>query len=518
MDDEEDRAEVSALEATRGRLAGCPGLSQSERDKLTGIARDMPFVADVSRADLLLYACHTDREAVLVAQSRPRSIMPVRADDLIGYRVGPEDEPTVFRALRWRRRMTGSRRLIDGGAPVTQRVWVVRGDGGRVIAALDVEANLIAYVRQRSRSRVFQRAVDLLQVMLLLGELRAAAELSAFREHDGVLVADRQRVIRYASGIATEHYRKLGYMDSLTGRHLSTLDTGDQVMFTEVTRDLRCYEREFAEQPYLRGERARIWIRQAVPLVAYAWGQPRWQPLGWLRRRLVGVLFTIHDATEERHKERELKVKSAMIQEVHHRVKNNLQTVAALLRMQIRRSDNEEANQILRDSVGRIFSMAVVHEYLSRSEGQAINLREVTQRIIQQIRQGTLNPDKNIHIQLESGHNLYLPARQATACALVINELLQNAVEHGYEQRNVGTVSLRLDDEGDQVCITISDDGGGLPPGFEIEQNSSLGLQIVRTLVQDDLRGQFEIRDASGVQATVRFSKKELEGEPHWNV
>ena len=100
MDDDEGRAEVSAFEATRDRLARCPELSQSERDKLTGIARDMPFVADLSRADLLLFACHTDREAVLVAQARPRSIMPVRADDLIGYRVGPEDEPTVFRALR----------------------------------------------------------------------------------------------------------------------------------------------------------------------------------------------------------------------------------------------------------------------------------------------------------------------------------------------------------------------------------------------------------------------------------
>jgi len=517
MNDDEGCAKVSVFEETRNRLARCPGLSESERDKLAGIARDMPFVSDISRADLLLYACHTDREAVLIAQARPRSIVPVRGDDLIGYRVGPEDEPTVFRALRWRRRMTGSRRLIDGGAPVTQRVWVVHGDGGRTIAALDVEANLIAYVRQRSRSRVFQRAVDLLQAMLLVGELRAADELSAFREHDGVLIADKQRVIRYASGIATEHYRKLGYMDSLTGRHLSTLDTGDQLMFAEVARDLRCYQREFVEQPYLHAERARIWIRQAIPLIGYGWGQPFWQPVRGLKRGHVGVLFAIHDATEERHKERELKVKSAMIQEVHHRVKNNLQTVAALLRMQIRRSDNEEANQILRDSVSRIFSMAVVHEYLSRSEGQAINLREVTQRIIQQIRQGTVSPEKTIHIVLESGHNLYLPARQATACALVINELLQNAVDHGYETRNLGTVSLRLDDEGDQVSITISDDGAGLPPGFEIEQSSSLGLQIVKTLVEEDLRGQFEIRDTGGVQAAVRFSKKEWEGEAHWN-
>jgi two-component sensor histidine kinase len=119
---------------------------------------------------------------------------------------------------------------------------------------------------------------------------------------------------------------------------------------------------------------------------------------------------------------------------------------------------------------------------------------------------------------LESGHNLYLPARQATACALVINELLQNAVEHGYETSTLGNISLRLDDEGDQVSITISDDGAGLPPGFEIAQSSNLGLQIVKTLVEDDLHGQFDIRDTGGVQATVRFPKKEWEGEAHWTV
>jgi len=354
--------------------------------------------------------------------------------------------------------------------------------------------------------------------MLLRGEFNASDSLSPFGERDGILVADSRRVIRYASGVATEHYRRLGYLDSLTGRHLSSLDTGDQAMFRDVIRDLRCHEREFFEHAYLQQDRKRIWIRKAVPLIAHQWGEPWWQPWQWFHRQPVGVLFTIHDATEERRKERELKVKSAMIQEVHHRVKNNLQTVAAMLRMQIRRSSNEEVRQILKDSVSRIFSMAVVHEYLSREEGQAINIREVTQRIIQDTKQGVLSPDKRIRIVLESGHSLHLPARQATACALVINELLQNAVEHGYEERSAGTISITLEDEGDQICVSISDDGEGLPPDFVVEQTTSLGLQIVQTLVHDDLRGSFEMRSAGGVQATIRFSKKVLEGEEHWNV
>jgi two-component sensor histidine kinase len=510
--------EETTRETTESWLARLSNLSELDRERLVRIAGDMPFVADISRSDLLLYVRRSENEAVLVTHARPHSIMSVHPASMLGHRVGAAEEPTVFRAMRWRSRVTGSRRLIDGGAPVIQKVWVIRGDGGRVIAALNVEANLIAYVRQRSRSKVFQKAVELLQQMLILGELGGAGELSPFREHDGILVVDDKHVIRYASGIATEHYRKLGYMDGLHGRHLSTLDTGDQRMFADVLRDQGCHEQEFIEYPYGRNENRRIWIRKAVPLIAYRWGKSVFRPWEWLKRRPVGVLFAVHDATEERLKERELKIKSAMIQEVHHRVKNNLQTVAAMLRMQIRRSNNEEVKLVLRDSISRIFSMAVVHEYLSRAEGHAINMREVAQRIIQQTKQGILSPDKQIHMLIESGNNLYLPARQATACALVINELVQNSVEHGYGARSVGTITIRLEDEGDHVRISIADDGEGLPPDFEMGRTDSLGLQIVQTLVQDDLRGVFEIKSADGVQAVVRFSKKILEGEEHWNV
>jgi two-component sensor histidine kinase len=478
----------------------------------------MPLVADISRSDLLLYARRPSGEIVLIAQARPHSIMPVRAEGLDGQPVSLEDDAAVIRALRWGQRVRGSRRLIDGGAPVLQEVRALRGESGKVIAALNVEANLIAYVRQRSRSKVFQRAVRTLQTMLLLDELQGVEDLSPFREHDGVLVVDDQRVTRYASGIATDHYRKLGYLDSLVGLHLSTLNTGDQIMYRKVFQDLRCHEQEFVEQPLLRGASERVWVRKAIPLISQAWGRPWWKPWAWFQRRARGVLFTIHDATEERDQERELKIKSAMIQEVHHRVKNNLQTVAAVLRMQIRRSDRPDVKQILGDSVNRILSIAVVHEYLSREEGQAINICEVTQRIIQQTREGILSPDKNIHIVLERGNSLYLPARQATACALVINELLQNAVEHGYETRSVGTISIALVDEGDQVQIAIRDDGAGLPPEFDIGQTTSLGLQIVQTLVQDDLQGSLQIKSHRGVQAIVRFKKSISEGEMNWTA
>jgi two-component sensor histidine kinase len=504
------------LHETQDRLTNFDGISAQDREKLAGIVLDMPIVADISRSDLVLYARRDAETAVVVGQARPHSIMPVYSDDLLGYRVDSESGSVVFRALRWGRRFRGSQRLIAGGAPVIQEVWPVRGSEGKIIAGLSIEANLIAYVRQKSRSKVFQRAVRVLQRMLLAGELKNVEALSPFGERDGILVVDYRRIARYASGIATDHYRKLGYLDTLVDRPLSALDASANEMYRDAFHDLSCHEAEFSERPHFPGAPERIWIRKAIPLVAFPWREFWWQPWKWLRRRPVGVLFTIHDATEERRKERERKIQSAMIQEVHHRVKNNLQTVAAVLRMQIRRSEDERVRQVLRDSVGRILSMAVVHEYLSREEGQAINVREVTQRVIQQTKQGGMSPDKQIRIEMTTGHNLYLPARQATACALVINELLQNSLEHAYKTQSVGTISVDLLDQGDQVRIVVADDGQGLPTDFDLDQTTSLGLQIVQTLVQDDLRGVFEIESDNGTEAIVQFSKSILEGEEHW--
>jgi two-component sensor histidine kinase len=157
--------------------------------------------------------------------------------------------------------------------------------------------------------------------------------------------------------------------------------------------------------------------------------------------------------------------------------------------------------------------MAVVHEYLSRADRQAINIREVAQRIIQETKRGVLSDEKQIHVVLESQNNLYLPARQATACALVMNELIQNAIEHGYVERESGRIAVRLEDRGDEIIIAVVDDGVGLPPDFDLTQTQSLGLTIVQTLATSDLKGSFVIEGEHGTTATVRFSKQVWEGE-----
>ena len=485
----------------------CDSLNPEDIAFLQRISKQMPIVSDISRADVLIYCLKSPHEAVVVAQAQPHSILPVHPGDLRGRVVSPDEEPHVFRALQHGRSGRGHLVLIANGAPVVQQIYPIHNQAGAVIGAASIEANHIEHVRHRRRSKVFQRAVIQLQRMLLRGEIAGAEDLSPFGEHDGILVVDIGWRVRYASGIATNLYRKLGYLDSLVDKRISSLERDDEAMVTQAMQEVRCQERESES-----GDR--VVIRKAIPLLA----QDEWRSR--LRRligqpppesRLVGAILTIHDETEKRRKEQELKVKTTMIQEVHHRVKNNLQVIAALQRMQARRVTSAESRRVLEDSVNRVLSVAVVHDFLSQHGAQVINIREVSRRIIQQTKQSTLDPAKGITLTLE-GPSIYLPAQQATACALVINELLQNAVEHGYVRRPGGTITIHLEDQGDWVEIAVIDDGQGLPSDFSLEQVESLGLQIVRTLARDDLRGEFELFNGHGVRAIVRFPKQTLGG------
>jgi two-component sensor histidine kinase len=197
-----------------------------------------------------------------------------------------------------------------------------------------------------------------------------------------------------------------------------------------------------------------------------------------------------------------------MIQEIHHRVKNNLQTIASLLRIQARRAQSPEVDEILRETINRILSIAVVHESLSHDESGIIDVKEVCQRIVAEVTQGILDPEKQLRFAVR-GSDLPLPAQQATSCALIVNELLQNAVKHAFRGRLEGEVVLHLSQLDEELRIEIVDDGRGVEPGFDSRREGSLGLQIVRTLVREDLKGSFDIKNNpdGGVRASIAFPR-----------
>jgi two-component sensor histidine kinase len=485
----------------------CQSLTQEDIAFLDKITGDLGILADLSRADVLMYCPLAEDRAVLVAQASPHSILPLYSAPLVERQLGMLDEPAVIRALsEGRQGLMEVRREVTHraapakAAPVVQETYPIRTSDGRVIACVSIETNLIERERHRRRSKVFQRALKQLQETVFSGQLPDAEALSPFTEHEGLLVVDTEHRIQYVSGIATGLYRKLGYAGDLLKRRVEDLELDDHSLTLEALEQQRCLEREMQV-----GEL--VWVKKAIPLFASRKGlrgRLREAAPSW---RLQGVLVTIRDETDNRRREDELRVKVAMIQEIHHRVKNNMQTIASLLRLQLRRAESDEVRRALQEGINRILSVAVIHEFLAHQDARVINIRDVSQRIINQMREGVLDREQRIRLDLR-GPNIYLPTQPATVCALVINELLQNALEHGYERQEGGTVTVNLQDDGEQITVSVDDDGVGLPEEFDLSQTASLGLQIVKTLAEGDLKGTFELygRD-KGVSAVVKFPK-----------
>ncbi len=200
-----------------------------------------------------------------------------------------------------------------------------------------------------------------------------------------------------------------------------------------------------------------------------------------------------------------LMVRSAIIQEMHHRVKNSLQTVASLLRLQMHRPAEGTPIEMLKESINRIQSIAAVHDLLSREELDQVNVREVAQTILTLTGQSHLRPGQHLRMRVV-GEDIWLPSSKATTLALILNELVQNAVEHGFAERDQGLLEVRIDRDQTQVRVEVVNDGDPVPPGFDVRKTNSLGLQIVGSLTQNDLGGRFTLASDEVTRASVTFT------------
>ena len=461
------------------------------------IIPNLNLLADLLHADVLLFA-RAGTQIAVIEHALPNPVPSVYQDSQAGRRLRTDQVRPIARILfqgKGRHEVQGA---VVNGMPIVREMLAVRDAEGRVVAALATETAAIEHERLLKQDGVLRRALARVRDLVAQGRLKGGEQIGRLGLYEGMMIVDAGGVIQYASSVAEGLYRLLGIVDVLADSQLSELETNEYLAFNAMETGV-CMEQRVEE-------RDRYWNKRAIPLVAGE--SPGWvgRLPGSFGRHPVAAIIMIQDVTDEVRREQELKVKSAMIQEIHHRVKNNLQTITALLRLQSRRVESEEAATALKEAVGRIMSVAVVHEFLSQDEGSVINIQDVCKRIVQEFVTGTLDPMKRISLTLEGEGQFLLPAQQATSCALIVNELIQNAMDHGLEGKDEGSVVVRLLQTDDSMAIEIEDDGAGLPEDFD-PARGGLGLQIIRTLVRDDLKGQFLLEDGDGVRAVVSFPR-----------
>jgi signal transduction protein with GAF and PtsI domain len=302
---------------------------------------------------------------------------------------------------------------------------------------------------------------------------------------------------------ATQHPHVEGLKEVAVGAGLMghVAATGETLIIPDVSLDPRAMNR--------------AWIieRGVVSMLAV--------PLR-VRERIIGVLAcytntarefsaddvklfsTLANQTALAIENAQLGVKAVVVQEMHHRVKNNLQNVAMLLRLQMSDTKAAGAHPALTESINRILSIAAVHELLSREGLHWVDVDEMAQRVAHSVAQNMSAEARGIQVTV-TGTQTSMPSQPATALALIINELVQNALEHGFRGRPGGQVEINIATHDDHITLQVLDDGIGLPPAFDPQIAGNLGLELVRTLACDDLNGEFDMTTENGTRATVRI-------------
>jgi two-component sensor histidine kinase len=496
---------VSALSEL---LAARTALTDEQVQHLQRLVGEWQLLSDLSFADLLLWVPVEvpDGEAGSVgafacaAQCRPTTGPTAYQHDQVGVTLYGERAPALRTALIEQRIYREVEPDWDGELPIRREAIPVRfGPGGDVIAVLGRDANL-AGVRTPSQLELayLQSAADL-AAMVAGGTFPAPdaglEEGSGPRVGDGLARLEPDGTIIYASPNALSAFGRLGVTGPVIGETLHDL-TGTIADDPFDAKDLAAAVDAAMDggQPAMteiEGGGATVLFR-ALPL------RPRGQTLG--------ALLLMQDVTELRRRDRQIMSKDATIREIHHRVKNNLQTVAALLRLQARRVSMPEARAALEESMRRVSSIALVHETLSGSLDEDVRFDEIVDRLLGMLAD-VAGASGSVRLGREGSFG-EVPAETATALVLVLTELVQNALEHAFPDDRAGTVTVSARRERGELAVEVTDDGIGLPGEFDKDATDRLGLQIVRTLVSAELGGVVEFvarTESPGAVAVVRM-------------
>jgi two-component system, sensor histidine kinase PdtaS len=471
---------------TRGSAA-----SPSQVEHARRLVADWQLLADLAFADLTLWVPLPTGAWWCVAQVRPLTAPTSRPEDLVGAEVeGVVAGPFVV-AHHEGRPVTEGEPDWSGPAPRRREVIPVRHEGV-VVAVLAKDTNLAV---TRSPSTLELTYLDVaadLCLMVSAGTFPPQklqdAEMSP-RVGDGLVRLDDGGRVTYASPNALSAYRRIGVPGDLVGADLAELTRGasaDRVAGEAAAAGiLAALSGRFPDPMDVESVSATMFVR-ALPLRA---------PGGE-----TGALVLVRDVTDLRRRDRALLTKDATIREIHHRVKNNLQTVAALLRLQARRMTEPAARAALEESVRRVASIAVVHETLAGSREDVVDVDDVLDQVLPML--GDLTSVGPAARTRRSGSFGELPAAAATPLVLAVTELLHNAAEHAFPDGEPGVIELAVERDGDDLVVRVRDDGLGLPDGFDPTASQGLGLQIVRTLVTSELGGDLEMRTPDGQGGT----------------
>lgn len=444
-------------------------LTSSDINELIKVSDMLPTISELVRADVFLDCITKDTtKAIVVAEAKPLYVKSSYMYSVVGKIALQENEPAALRTLNTGVSTRGLKAITQENKVVVQSTVPVKNKQDKVIAVLIIEQAVDDVFKdgETVKDSILSKSLEVFPEMFrYLGQ---NLNLITQNIDDSIIIFDRYGVAIYANPCAKRFYKTLGYRDDIVGMSFNNLVL-DEISFKEILMDNHSRTSE-ARTGNLDLEIKYSVMRQ--------------------KGKVTGVNMIVKDITEVKEKEKELILKSVVIKEIHHRVKNNLQTIVSLLRLQSRRVDDEYLKKAFNESISRILSISVTHELLAQEGIDEVDIK----LILKMISKNTLNyistSEQNIEVKV-SGDNFLVDSDKATSIALVVNELIQNSIEHGFENRKQGYIEIIINKGEIHSTISVKDDGKGFN-AKDIKQNR-LGLNIVEQIVKDKLEGDFII-------------------------
>lgn len=445
-------------------------MSAAHREWLHLLTGDWQIIADIVFGDVLL-AVGIEGTPIIAAQARPATAATLYESDVVGGPVDREHLEYISTVL------VSGEQLTYGDDEVEITFVPVCHDGETIAVAIVVTALVPDTVPSQAQQNYQDIAAQLLD-MITTGEFPFAGTPTGYRHGtprvpDGIMHLDDEGKVLYASPNAVSHFRRLGVDEPLV----------DSVLAELVTDRIDDYSPLDESLPVVLMGRA-AWMAELESHGVIV--SMRAVPLRRNGERL-GAILLCRDITELRRQERELITKDATIREIHHRVKNNLQTVSALLRLQSRRATTDESRTALDTAQRRVATIALVHERLSQNIDEVVDFDELFIPVLRMASDVAVT-EAPVRTTFEGSFGR-VRAEQATPLAIVMNEVISNAIEHGVSAGGEIRVSVEREDK--RLHIEVYDDGVGIG---EDGPGSGLGTQIVRTMVASELNGRIEWR------------------------
>lgn len=439
-------------------------LCEKDIEIIENIAMTIQFIADSTGCDVFIDCPTTDiNEAIVVAEAKPTDQTSLYREKVVGKLALRQNEPAVLRAIDVGRAGRDIKGVTQEQIKVKQSVEPLTNSEKKVIGILIIEKDVTKDLYNNRKIEILAEANEELTTQIAG---RNDNDSYITYVNDAILIFNEDGILKFKNHEADLIYKRLCYNEDIMGMSYSNLTLTNKVFKDIISKNsIDVYDVEVAGMC--------LQIKHIVQ-----------------NNKDLNLVVIIKDITDMKLKERELILKSVAIKEIHHRVKNNLQTIVSLLRLQYRRVDSKEFHDAMNESINRILSIAVTHEILAKEGIDEVSIKEVINRI----KYSMVGFEKEDNVRLDIniiGDDIRLSSNNATSIALVVNEIIQNSIKHAFVGRGEGEISIIIEQGNSYSTITIIDDG----IGFDVEKvfSNSLGLIIVRSLVNDKLEGNLNI-------------------------